>query len=53
MNWLGIILALIVLSTIPAAFFFVRHLDRLDTTRGDQVEKWIRGYLNGTTTEET
>jgi len=53
MNWTGIILALIALSAIPFTFFLIRHLDRLDTTRGDQVEEWIRGYLNGSTSEET
>ena len=56
MNWLGILLALIILATIPATIFFVRWLDRRDSTRADQIEQWIRGYLNGpaesSTTEE-
>jgi len=56
MNWLGIILALIILATIPATIFFVRWLDTRDSIRADQIEQWIRGYLNGppesSTTEE-
>ena len=56
MNWTGIILALIIFATIPATIFFVRWLDRRDTARADQIEQWIRGYLNGppesSTTEE-
>jgi len=51
-NWTGIILAVIILSTIPSTIFFVRWLDRRDTTRADQIEQWIRGYLNGATEED-
>jgi len=55
-NWTGIFLAAIILATIPATIFFVRWLDRRDSTRADQIEQWIRGYLNGpaesSTTEE-
>jgi len=51
-NWLGILTFLIVLATIPSTIIFVRHLDRLDSSRADQVEEWIRGFLNGTPAEE-
>jgi len=53
MNYLGILIFLIALSAIPLTFIFIRHLDRLDSTRADQVEDWIRGYLNGTTASST
>lgn len=56
MNWTGIIIFAIAIATIPATIFFVRWLDRRDTTRAVQIEQWIRGYLNGpaesSTTEE-
>ena len=52
MNWTGIIIFAIAIATIPAAIFFVRWLDRRDTTRAGQVEQWIRGYLNGATEED-
>lgn len=47
MNWTGIIIFAIILATIPSTIFFVRWLDRRDSTRADQIEQWIRGYLNG------
>ena len=52
MNWTGILLFLIALSCIPGTFFLVWFLDRRDTDRSNQVEAWIRGYLNGSPTEE-
>lgn len=53
MNYLGILIFLIMLSIIPLTFIFIHHLDRLDLTRADQVEDWIRGYLNGTPASST
>lgn len=53
MNYLGILIFLIMLSIIPLTFIFIHHLDRLDSTRADQVEDWIRGYLNGTPESST
>jgi len=56
MNWTGIIIFAIAIATIPATIFFVRWLDTRDSIRADQIEQWIRGYLNGppesSTTEE-
>jgi len=38
-NWTGILLALIILATIPSTIFFVRWLDRRDSTRADQIKQ--------------
>ena len=44
MNWFGVVLFVVALSTIPATILFIHYLDRMDTKRSRQIDAWIRSY---------